>query len=79
MVRDKADPKNSGTFYKFVIQDILLFGSDTCVVNPRIGWNLRVFHHSVARSLAIIQLKQGTTGWWEYPPLEAAMMAVGLE
>ena len=62
------------------VQENLLFVSETWMVNPRIGWNLGSFHHRVAHCLVLIQPHSYMTGWWAYPPLEAAVAsAAGLE
>ena len=42
-----ADANMSGTFFKAVIQAILLFGLETWVVTPFISQTLGVFHNMV--------------------------------
>ena len=37
------------------------------------------FHHRVARSLTVWQLRKGWYGCWFYPPLEDAMAEAGLQ
>ena len=62
------------------VQENLLFVSETWMVNPRIGWDLGSFHHRIAHCLVLIQPHSYMTGWWAYPPLEAAVAsASGLE
>ena len=41
--REGVYPCTSGTFYKAEVQVTLLFGSETRVMNPRIGRNLEGF------------------------------------
>ena len=57
-----ADPRTSGTFYKEVVQGILLIGVETWVVSPRILKTLGGFHHKVARRLVGMRPRQDTTG-----------------
>ena len=77
--REGADPQTCGNFYKAVVQATLLFGSDTWVITPSIGRNLGALLHRVTRHLAVIQPKQYIMGRWEYPPMDKAMAAVGLD
>ena len=46
---------------------------------PWVGRTLRGFHHRVSCRLAGMQPQLDLVGWWEYPSLEAAMAAAGLE
>ena len=46
--QEGADPRISGLFFKAVIQAVLLFGSDTWVLNPRTERSLGSCQHSVA-------------------------------
>ena len=41
----------SGLFYKAVVQAVLIYGSDTLVLTPRMVQTLGPFHHRVHRSL----------------------------
>ena len=43
-----ADPRTSGTLYKTVFQEIILFGSDTWVMTLMIRRTLVRFHYRVA-------------------------------
>ena len=48
--REVADVRTSGTFFKAVIQAILLFGSETWVVNPHVGFKPGGLTHEVILS-----------------------------
>ena len=48
LIREGADPKVSGNFFKFVVQAVLLFGAETCVLTPRMEQDLIRFQHRVA-------------------------------
>ena len=43
MSREGEGPQVSGFFFESVIQLVLLFGAETWVVTPRMGWNLGGF------------------------------------
>ena len=47
LIREGADPKVSGYFYKVVAQAVLLFGEETWVINPRMERALDSFQHRV--------------------------------
>ena len=48
LIREVADPKVSGSFYKAVAQAVLLFGAETWVLTPRMERALDSFQHRVA-------------------------------
>ena len=48
---EDVDTRTLGNFYIAVVQSILLFGSDTWVVTPRIKRILEGFRHMVARQI----------------------------
>ena len=56
--RGGAYPRTSGTFYKVVVQAILIFGVETWVMTFRIGRTLGSFHHRVACRTAVIWPEQ---------------------
>ena len=74
-----ANVRTSVIFYNAVFQETLLFGSETCMVTPRIRRNLGGFHHRVACCILWMNQWHNTTGRCYYPPLEAVIAAAGLE
>ena len=46
--REGANARVSGTFFKSVVPVVLLFGSETWVLNSHIVRTLEGFHHKVA-------------------------------
>ena len=58
--REGATPQVSGLFFKAMIQAVLLFGSETWVVTPRMGTSLGGFQIQVARRLTV-QFPRKTT------------------
>ena len=66
-------------FFKSVTHFVLLFGADTWVVTPRMGWDLGRFQYHMARHLT------GRLAWpslnrrWENTLVEAARAEAGFE
>ena len=46
--REGAAPRGSEFFFKAVVQSVLLFGAETWVFTPRMGWVLAGFQEHVA-------------------------------
>ena len=72
-----ADNRVSGTFFKAVVQQVLLFGAETCVLTPRIERELESFMHGAARRITGRQPRRGWDGKWYYPSLAGAMTEAG--
>ena len=53
-----------GVFFKAVVQALLLFGSETCVITPFIFRDLGGFQHRVARRITERQPQQKVDGSW---------------
>ena len=79
LIREGADPKVSGNFYKAVAQAVLLFGEETWVLTPRMERALDSFQHRVARRITGKQARRRTDGSWEYPPLAEALGEAGFQ
>ena len=76
--RESATKRVSGNFFKAGVQQVLLFGAETCVVSPRMERALSAFIHGAARRLTGRQPRRGRYGKWFYPSLEGAMKEAGL-
>ena len=77
--REGEDARTSGQIYLALVQLVLLYGSETWVMTPRIGRVLSRFHHRVDRRLTGRQPRRGRDGVWVYPTLEDAMLGAGLQ
>ena len=66
-----------GEFFKAVVQQVLLFGSETWVVSPRLERALSSFVHRAARWITGRQPWRGWDGKWHYPSLVGAMEEAG--
>ena len=76
--REGVTARIYGTFFKSVVQQVLLFGAETWVVTPRMERALSGFLHGAARRLTGRQARRGRNGTWNYPSLEGAMREAGL-
>ena len=74
--REGATLRISRSFFKAVVQQVLLFGAETWVVTPNMEWALSGFLHGAARRLTGRQARIGKNGEWYYPSLEGAMLIV---
>ena len=77
--REGEYPRMSGILYLTVVQAVLLFGAEMWVLTPRIGCLLGSLHNRLVRRLVGTKIRRRTNGIWDYPPLEDALKAVGLE
>jgi hypothetical protein len=77
LVREGATPKISGLFYQAVVQQVLLFGSETWNISPAMLRALESFHHRAARRISG-RMARLSHGEWVYPPLEEALELAGL-
>ena len=71
--RKGADPKVSRAFYITVTQTVLLFGSETWILTPRMEKALDSFHSRFAKNITRIQPRQRKYGSWIYLPKAGLM------
>ena len=67
LVREGASTATMSYFYKAVVQAVLLYGSATWVMSPRLFKVLDSFHHRCARYLAHDHIRQNEDGSWYVP------------
>ena len=77
--REEADARTLGNIYLAVVQSVLLYGSETWILNPRMQMVLGGFHQRVARRMMGQQPQKGRYGGWIYHPLEDVMAESGLQ
>ena len=68
-----------GRFYVAVEQEVLLFGSETMVLNPRLDKSLKGFYHRAARQMEVMGPNYHPDGIRVYPPIRAALAMLVLE
>ena len=74
-----ADSRTARIFYVEVVQELLLFGSKTKVMTPRMGKYLEGFHRREVQWMAGMVPRIHRGGTWVYPPIEVALETVGLD
>ena len=74
-----ADAKTMGTFYKTIIQSVLLYGSETWVTSKQMIRMLRSFHHRCARFITGKHIWQDTEGNWHCPSSKEVLKMAGLK
>jgi hypothetical protein len=79
-MRESATPRISALFYKATILTILLFGSETWVINNEILQLLTSFHHSIARRLTGRHPRPvpETDEEWIHPSIQEMLPIAGL-
>jgi exonuclease III len=80
LMRESATPRISALFYKATIMTILLFGSETWVINNEILQLLTTFHHSIARRLTGRHPRPvpETDEEWIHPSIQETLRIAGL-
>ena len=79
LIREGADPKVLGHFFKAGLQAVLLVWAEMWVLTPMTEKALRSFKHRVARWLTGRTSGRRGGGCWDYPLLTAAMTEAGFE
>ena len=75
---ENVTPKIMGSIYKTVVQSILLYGSETWVLNKMMIRKLDSFHRRCARYIAREHIRQNEDGTWTYPSSERVLEKAGL-
>ncbi len=75
-----APLKVCGMFYRAVVQSVMLYGSESWVLNPSFLVRLKGFHvRAVWRMAREHRLRRGAHMVWEYPCLADILEEVGLQ
>ncbi len=76
---ENASPKVCGTFYRAIVQSVLLYGSESWVIRPALLERLEGFHVCAAWRMARVNKPQrGANRVWSYPPTADVLEEVGL-
>jgi hypothetical protein len=79
LARTSASPQISSLFYKATVQTVLLYGSETWVINREILQLLLSFHHSIARRLTgRFPRPIPGTDEWTHPSIQETLQRAGL-
>ena len=74
-----ASVETMGRFYRTVIQQTLLFGSETWVLSARALNRLERFHARCARGIAHRPIRRRSDGTWNYPATDGVLTLCGLQ
>ena len=66
--REHADTAAMSTFYKVIVLNVLLYGSETWVISDIMWQELTSFHHRCARYVVNRHGEQDEDDIWKYPP-----------
>ena len=78
--RRDANPLIMGSFYKAVIEAVLLYGSESWVISENNMKNLRSFHNKCARHMVGYHIKlDNKTNTWTHPPTDDVLQNGGLK
>ena len=77
--REGVDRRTVGIFYVEVVQEVLLFGSETWVMTPVWRRPLRVSTNGRYGVWRAWPPKRQRIGTWVYPPIGAVLETVGMD
>ena len=77
--RRDANPMIMGTFYKAVIEAVLLYGSESWVLSENNLKKLRSFHNKCARHMVGYHIQQIDNNNWIHPPTKDVLEKCGLK
>ena len=73
------DKRTVRVFYVLVMQLVLIFGSEMWVLTSRVEKSFKGIHHQAVHIMAGMGPKHQLDVMWVYPPIEMALLVVGLE
>ena len=77
--QERSNPKIMASFYKAVVQSILLYGSESWVLTKIMWQKLTSFHHRCARFMTGRHIRKLPDDTWEYPNSEITLATAGLK
>ena len=76
--KDGANPKAMASFYKAIVQSVLLYGSESWVLTLTMEKELQSFHRRCARYITGQHIRQNEDGTWTYPSSKNVLEMAGL-
>jgi len=76
--KESADPRVMATFYKAIVQSVLLYGSESWVITGSIMMKLRSFHRRCARFITGQHIRENADGTWTCPNSEENLEKAGM-
>jgi len=78
LVRTGAAPKTMASFYKAIVQSVLLFGAETWVLSRSMDRKLQSFHHRCARFITGQHIRKNNDDTWTCPSSEGVLRDAGM-
>ncbi len=78
LIRTGAAPKTMASFYKAIVQSVLLFGSETWVLSQLMERKLQSFHHRCARFITGQHIRKNNDDTWTCPSSEGVLRDAGM-
>jgi hypothetical protein len=76
--KENANPKSMATFYKAIVQSVLLYGSESWVLTKRMLLSLESFHRRCARFITGRHIIENADGTWTYPGSAETLSQAGM-
>jgi len=76
--KKSARPKAMATFYKAIVQSVLLYGSESWVLSKCMWRKLRSFHRRCARYITGRHIRENADGTWTCPGSASTLEEAGL-
>ncbi len=77
--KENAKPQAMASFYKAIVQSVLLYGSESWVLNKRMLLSLESFHRRCARFITGRHIKENADGTWTYPDSKTTLSQAGMQ
>jgi hypothetical protein len=78
LTREGANPRVMASFYKAIVQAVLLYGSESWVLSERHWKDLRSFHNRCARHITGMHIRKNQDGTFTFPKTEEVLREAGL-
>jgi hypothetical protein len=76
--KESAKPRVMASFYKAIVQSVLLYGSESWVISERTLLKLRSFHRRCARYITGRHIRENDDGSWTCPNSARTLEEAGL-
>ena len=73
-----APIKDQEMMYKAVVQAVIIYGSEICVVTDVMVTFLEGFHHRIARQITGMMARGGKGGEWKWALVDAVLEVTGI-
>ena len=78
LTREGANPKAMASFYKAIVQSVLLYGAESWVLTLSMEKELQSFHRRCARYITGLHIRPNQDGTWTHPSSVEVLEKAGL-